>query len=660
MKKSIIRTLALVLAVFMFLFQSPLLIQGLALDSVNDTVIALSADDIPEVIDEALIEEKGHIERLYDEEDDLHSIVFANDDGSETLYLFDEPVKYIDDDGEVADKSNELFSEIDDERFVDYAYATLENDVNTYFPEELKTDEGVSLDFDGVTIEMYPVTQEEAGVQLAEDENAIYYDEVFGEGTSVKYEPQFGGFKEEIIIEENVGNVFRFILEAQGLTPVAENGGLKLVDPVGEAVAEISPIFVYDSIKGATEDGADHFTSNNQLDATVLEDGKFELVITVDEEFLSNPGTVYPVTIDPTVVTINATGSGSSKTILDTPVYNKTSNITTGSNPTGVVGFVSNSYGSGRLLMRFPGLMSKSFMTSDYSIKSAFLTLKECSGGSASGTIHAYNYTGPAWTESTVYSSSVYNGVGTSIASQAFSYPNSTLKEYNISEAVRDWKASSAQGAKGIIFKNTTSETDASKSKSIYTAEGSTKPVLTVTYFYNGKRGTVSAPQTTTQNINCLIYAFDRPETWTIKNRDTFSPAYFTDDDAAYCSSVTVAKALALTKTRMKAWLNAKFPGKWYEVGGYSYTIASDEWMVAMRVGVGSYGGAYDYDYHFWYRAKNGTWYNKHGWYLASEKAYGQMDPANSAANTSYYGGWNLGNTVNYYSSATVFYVIKK
>ena len=45
---------------------------------------------------------------------------------------------------------------------------------------------------------------------------------------------------------------------------------------------------------------------------------------------------------------------------------------------------------------------------------------------------------------------------------------------------------------------------------------------------------------------------------------------------------------------------------------------------------------------------------------VKNKQAYGQMDPANSAANTSYYGGWNLGITVNFYSSAIVFYVIKK
>jgi len=45
---------------------------------------------------------------------------------------------------------------------------------------------------------------------------------------------------------------------------------------------------------------------------------------------------------------------------------------------------------------------------------------------------------------------------------------------------------------------------------------------------------------------------------------------------------------------------------------------------------------------------------------VKNKQAYGQMDPANSAANTSYYGGWNLGSTVNFYSSAIVFYVIKK
>lgn len=121
--------------------------------------------------------------------------------------------------------------------------------------------------------------------------------------------------------------------------------------------------------------------------------------------------------VDPTV-TINATGSGSSKTILDTPIYNGSdvTNITAGANTSAVIGYVGTlngvQYGSGRLLMRFPGLMNQSFMSDyNYTITAATLYMKEASGLSTSASIAAHMYTGPDWNESTTYSSSIWNGV---------------------------------------------------------------------------------------------------------------------------------------------------------------------------------------------------------------------------------------------------------
>lgn len=64
----------------------------------------------------------------------------------------------------------------------------------------------------------------------------------------------------------------------------------------------------------------------------------------------------------------------------------------------------------------------------------------------------------------------------------------------------------------------------------------------------------------------------------------------------------------------------------------------------------------YGYDYHFWYCANNEKEYNKHGWYVASEMVPGNvLNP--STANSS--DGWKLADTVNFYSSATVYCAIK-
>ena len=63
----------------------------------------LSINDIPEVISAECIAENKHVNRLYSEEKDLNTIVFQNRDGGKTIYLFNEPIKYIDNQGNIKD-----------------------------------------------------------------------------------------------------------------------------------------------------------------------------------------------------------------------------------------------------------------------------------------------------------------------------------------------------------------------------------------------------------------------------------------------------------------------------------------------------------------------------------------------------------------------------
>lgn len=478
------------------------------IDTASEAISSvLSEKDIPECLALEVSKNNKFAARLYDKETALDTVLFANKDGSETVYIFNEDVKYIDENGMIADKSNKLYSNIKERAFSsDYSYVNKENDINTYFPKSLKTDVGVSVEAQGQVIEMYPLSDVVSNVTADDDMYGVYYDDVFGEFTGIRYEPNFSGYKEDIILEKNVGNKFGFILETGDLTPVLENGVIYIRDEDGEDFGMISPVYVYDSFVGnASTEEERHFTYDNRFELNPISGGKYELVVVVDEQFLDNPATVYPVIVDPSV-TINSTGSGSSKAILDTPVYNGSGYVgTAGANSTAVIGYVSSSYGVGRLLMRFPGLMSKYyFMNSDYRITSATLTINECSGGSAFSNISAYNYTGPDWDESTVYNSDVYNGVGYSISSWTFSYPNYITYAYDITSAVKSWQTNPSQGNKGIIFKNTTSESDYSKTKVFYTTEGAVKPYLSITYeaenisFANAKEISLN----TTVNVN--------------------------------------------------------------------------------------------------------------------------------------------------------------
>lgn len=439
--------------------------------------IVLSPNDVIEYLDYDHMIENKHIERIYSEENSLDTVIFLNNDGSETAYIFDENVKYINESGEVADKSNILYNvEESIGKLENYSFVTCDNDIKSYFPEFLSIDDGILIETDDQSIELAPLTED--SLEVTEDNDSVVYYGAFGENTALKYTPLFSGYKEDIILNEYVGNEFSFLLNTNGLIPVISGETVQLLNSSEEIVAVINPIYAYDS----TEDGC-NITLNNHFEINPVSEGIFELNVVVDDEFLLSPQTEYPVIIDPTV-TINSTGSGTSKSILDTPIYNGSavSNRTSGINPTAIIGYVDNSYGSGRLLMRFPGLATQSFWNADYDITSASLTLKELSGQAVSSTIYAYNYTGESWNESSTYSSSRWNGVGTSLGGISFSYPDYTLRNFNITSAVKNWKSNTTAFNKGIILKNNTSETDISKRKIISTTEGTTTPYLTVTY----------------------------------------------------------------------------------------------------------------------------------------------------------------------------------
>lgn len=447
--------------------------------------VSLPDEDRPEAIEQELVEEKQHIARLYDRETGLDTVVFANQDGTETAYIFDEAVKYLNDEGIITDKSNRLYRIAEK----DYAYVNEDNDIQTSFPAKLNSATGINLSFDEHSIVIYPDNGSafSAAKKIENDEEYVYYDEAFGRGTSLRYKATFSGFKEDIILCENAGNQFDFIVECGALAPAVENNMVVFKDTgTQETIAVFDSVFAYDS--------SSHRTWNNTIDLKQTGDGKYRITITADIGFLNSPDTVYPVYIDPSV-TVTATGSGTGKTIVDTPIYNGAGakNITSGTNPTAVIGYVGTlngvQYGTGRLLMKFPGLMSKSFMQSqNYIINSADLYMKDISGGSTSATIAAYIYNGSAWTESTTYSDAIWNGIYKKegflqpVSTCTFAYPNATTGKFDILEAVRLWQSNSSYGEKGIMLRARTSEYDASCSKSLCTSEGNTKPYLSVTY----------------------------------------------------------------------------------------------------------------------------------------------------------------------------------
>ena len=65
-------------------------------DTSPETILGvLSENDIPECLALEVSENSKFAARLYEKETALDTVLFANKDGSETVYIFNEDVKYI-------------------------------------------------------------------------------------------------------------------------------------------------------------------------------------------------------------------------------------------------------------------------------------------------------------------------------------------------------------------------------------------------------------------------------------------------------------------------------------------------------------------------------------------------------------------------------------
>ena len=484
----------------------------------------LADEDMPEIVGQDNIEEKGHVNRLWEQEEDLNSIVFQNRDGTKTMYYYNYPVKYKDANGKIKDKSNKISQTSSGD------FTNAENDINTYFPKKLNKNKGVVLKFDNHTVEMAPDIKGNSGASRQTGHNKYFdpteyvqYPDVFDDGISLRYTPTFEGYKEDIVLSEYTGiNEFSFRLYTDGLSlAMNEDGSYYLIDPLsGEIKTQIGDLVVYDSkpfdvpdeilnesVSNPTEEdyakkeatlkeliesvpiesstteeqpGSLNTYSHQYRVETVKQDNEYLITIVVDEDYLTDSERVYPVYVDPT---ISVSGSGTSKTIQDAPIYANKPSTTSGGNTYNVVGYQGSTYGVGRTLMKFPGLSSNSTYANlpTNQITSLQLHIYEGSGSTNNACIDLWQYNGTSWTESTARC----NNVGWDSYSNNFTwnYINcSGWQTFNLTSMVATWKGSSSALDKGIMLKNYTSESSSGYSKHFLSTESGYQPYLTFNY----------------------------------------------------------------------------------------------------------------------------------------------------------------------------------
>ena len=437
----------------------------------------MAREELPEIVAQEAPVNHGHVGRLENEEaDNLNQFIFLNQDGSKTMYLYDHPVKYRDEAGNIHDISLNI-ADTDDTA---YPFRTEANWAVTAFPRELAN--GITLESESAQIKMIPILPENSTTVLNHmarrvDEDTVAY--TYDSATQLEYQLTYDGFKEEIVVSEYTGQTeYHFFLYTNGLALTQLDGGYYLTDEVGNIQGSIGDIIVFTADQRNNTFG--------QLQAvTVKENGIYLLTIVLEADYLADPNTQYPIRIDPTI-NINYQYSGSTA-IEDTTIHSEGSSDHT---LYGLHAGLQQDTGIARILMKFPGLDLNALGTG-VTITNATVYLYDVLQQTEPMDIYCHVYP-IAWDGETFSGSSEFApAVGQYLCRQTISYDiGATLDSphyygFNITAAVRGWLNGTYDQDKGIMFKAhavvESGETYISKTFASYN-NLSKQPILSISY----------------------------------------------------------------------------------------------------------------------------------------------------------------------------------
>lgn len=429
------------------------------------TVEQLTANSqILKYVDESVFASNNHVRRL-EEDETLSSYVFLNRDGTKTIYYTYEEVKYQAADGTMHEKDISLVSTTN-------GYTTVSNDVELELPND--PGNGIGISYLGYDITLTP----QGGMLRAPAQNngtSVCYPNYFGTGTLLMYTPTLSGIKEDIVLAHYTGiNTFSFRLETDGLNLYLENDRYYLAESEeAEMRIDMGDIVSFDA--------HGKFSIGTLAVETITPGDEYILTLTVDEAFLTDENTTYPVSIDPTLTVSDIThGAGA---IEDVTIYSGRPNVN-GNWTYSHCGYYDDTYKVARTLVRLSGLNADENYASlpALAIESAQFHIREATG-TAGQHIELYQYIGSAsWTESgATWANVVQNEDDDDYITYAIAN-NSADTVFDITNLLKAWKSTPYKANQGFILKSVNEIVD----KAFYSSEFSTtsyRPyvVMTVT-----------------------------------------------------------------------------------------------------------------------------------------------------------------------------------
>ena len=399
-------------------------------------------------IDETVLTANKHVARLTEEET-LSSYVFLNSDGTKTVYYMDKEVKFLDKDGKTVEKNISLTNTLN-------GFTTVSNDIGLHLPNDPA--DGIRLSYNGYDIIIVPEGGSLSKTAQSNDTSVIYPD-YFGSEVSLMYTPSLDGLKEDIVLTSYTGvTTFSFRLFTDGLCLYQENNRYYLASPESaEMQIDMGDVVAFDA-RG-------RFSVGTAAVTTVALGQEYLLTLSVDESFLTDETTTYPVSIDPTLtVSDNTHGAGA---IEDITIYSGTPNANCDWSYLHC-GYYNSTYKIARTMFRLTGLLSSSEYqaASAATITSAEFHIQEATG-TAALPVHIYSNTGNSgWTETGATWNNSGHALGTVYATVSPGVNQAV--SYNITNLVKAWKNNTESAQAGFIL---VSSNETSLDKAFYSSE---------------------------------------------------------------------------------------------------------------------------------------------------------------------------------------------
>lgn len=378
-------------------------------------------DDVPEQIRN--LYDFSKVECLSDlGEEDLSSLTLKNTDGTYTLLQFDEPIRFYDD---VSGTYKFIDNTIVNSSNINYEYENSANTFSCKFSNSFS--DGILFEDDKYSVKFTPVssyTSSSKPVSKIDDENAVVYEDAFGEGIDLKYAFANNGLKENIVIEEYKDfTSYSFVVDLEGLQiNDNENSYINLLDEItGEEVLTFAPTFIVDST-------GENISYDNCYTIEKISSDKYNITVKLDESFLKDETTQYPCVVDP-ILFYTGTNSFSG-------CYATQSGSTVLNNYYQFGSF--NGTGECISYIKVLGLNKKRWLNPNNIIE-ADLKLRDCSSGNYnSGTITCYDSNSILNVNNVTYSQLVSSIISTPKDTVSVSAANIEYS-FNITDLMKAW-----------------------------------------------------------------------------------------------------------------------------------------------------------------------------------------------------------------------------